>query len=149
MFRLAHERTVICGTLIVMTSPSPVGACRFCDKEHPADFMCAPARKVLDALLERGTRFDMPTVEFDEPVEGVAAMLGDDTVLVRQFVAKAALLPVAGTPRPTLIFTGQDAEGRVLPQWVYPGSVQEIRQARRLVCDVADMAIRAARGRPG
>jgi hypothetical protein len=137
----------MCGTLSVMTSPS--GACRFCDEEHPANFMCPPARRVLDALIERGTRFDMPTIEFDEPVEGVAGMLGDGTVLIRQLVVKAGLLPVAGTPRPTLIFTGQDADGRVLPQWVYPGDIREIKRARRLVCEVADMAIRAARGRPG
>jgi hypothetical protein len=107
--------------------------------------MCSPARRVLDALIERGTRFDMPTVEFGEPVPGLTEMLGEDTVLVRQLVVKAAMLPVAGTPRPALVFTGQDAEGRTLPSWIYPGDLQDIRRARQLVCDVADMAIRAAR----
>jgi hypothetical protein len=123
----------------------PPVACRFCDKEHAPDFMCPPARRVLDALVERGTRFDMPTVEFGEPVPGSAEMLGEGTVLVRHLVVKAALVPVAGTPRPALVFTGQDAEGRTLPSWIYPGDVQGIRRARQLVCDVADMAIRAAR----
>lgn len=100
---------------------------------------------MLDALLAQGQRFDMPTIEFDEPVPGAAGMLGTDTVLVRQLVVKAALIPVAGTPRPALVFTGLDAEGRTLPSWFYPGDTRDIQRARQLVCAMADLAIRTAR----
>lgn len=44
-----------------------------------------------------------------------------------------------------LIFTGRDIDGRILPQWLYAGSADEVRRIVKLVADTGDMAIRAAR----
>ena len=119
--------------------------CRYCDSQHGDLLLCLPAKRVLDALWAHGQRFDMPTVEFPEPIYG-ADMLGPARVLVQQFVVKGATIEVAGTQRPTLIFTGQEMGGKVLPEWVYPGTPEEIGKAVDLVSDMAEMAIRRARG---
>jgi hypothetical protein len=118
--------------------------CPYCAQVHGRLLLCEPARKVLDALQERGMRFDMPTIEFPDPVHA-AGMFGSGTVLVAQFVAKAAIVPVAGVTRPVLILTGQDASGSVLPEWMYPGSPAELRRASGLVREMTEMAIRRAR----
>ena len=117
--------------------------CRYCDGKHGDLLLCDPAKRILDALYARGQRFDMPTVEFPEPIVG-ANGLGGDTVLVSQFVAKAALIEVAGVMRPTLVFTGSDSDGRPLPQWLYPRTPDEIGRCRDLVAEMAEMAIRRA-----
>lgn len=118
--------------------------CRYCENEHGDLLLCAPAKRVLDALYAKGQRFDMPTVEFPEPITGPDA-LGDGTVLCAQMVVKAGIIPVAGYPRPALIFTGQDIAGNVLPQWVLPGEGPDLRRTARLVQDMTEMAIRRAR----
>lgn len=118
--------------------------CRYCDQLHATDFLCAPARRVLDALYAQGQRFDMPTVELPEPVLSAGAF-GEGTVLVAQVVVKAGLVPVAGVTRPVLVFTGRDSAGNILPQWLYPGSPADIRKVARLVSDMGEMAIRRAR----
>jgi hypothetical protein len=117
--------------------------CRYCDSDHGDLLLCRPAKRVLDALYARGQRFDMPTVEFPDPITGPAA-LGDGTVLCAQIVAKGGILPVAGIPRPVLILTGQDITGNVLPQWVVPGEGPDLRRIAALVHDMAEMAIRRA-----
>jgi hypothetical protein len=122
--------------------------CRYCETEHGDLLLCAPAKNVLDALYARGQRFDMPTIEFPEPITGPDA-LGDGTVLCAQFVVKGGIIPVAGFPRPALIFTGQDIAGNVLPQWVLPGEGPDLRKTARLVADMAEMAIRRARAQAG
>ena len=118
--------------------------CRYCDEQHGDLLLCAPAKRVLDALYAQGQRFDMPTVEFPEPITHADAF-GAETVLVAQVVVKAATVPVAGIPRPVLIFTGRDIGSRILPQWIYAGSADEVRRVVKLVADTAEMAIRAAR----
>lgn len=118
--------------------------CRYCENEHGDLLLCPPAKRVLDALYARGQQFDMPTVEFPEPITGPAA-LGDDTVLCAQFVVKGGIIPVAGHPRPALVFTGQDIAGNVLPQWVLPGEGPDLRRTAKLVTDMTEMAIRRAR----
>ena len=55
--------------------------CRYCEQLHDAQYLCAPAKAVLDALCAQGQRFDMPTVEFPEPINHADAF-GEDTVLV-------------------------------------------------------------------
>jgi hypothetical protein len=122
----------------------PLVRCRYCENEHGDLLLCQPAKRVLDALLERGQRFDMPTIEFPEAIGG-PGMLGPGTVLVRQLVAKAAILPVADVPRPTLILTGQDLAGNVLPEWVYPAGAGDLNRAAKLVSDMVEMAVRRAR----
>ncbi len=119
--------------------------CRYCEQEHDRDLLCEPARKVLDALYAQGQRFDMPTIEFPEPIN-YADAFGPDTVLVAQVVVKAGIVPVAGIPRPVLIFTGRDSDGKVLPQWLYCASPPEIKRVIKLVSDMGLMAIRRARG---
>jgi hypothetical protein len=118
--------------------------CRYCEEKHGDLLLCAPAKRVLDALHDRGQRFDMPTIEFPEPVNHADAF-GEGTVLVAQVVVKAAMVPVAGITRPALIFTGRDIDGSVLPQWLYIGSPDEIRRVVKLVADTGEMAIRRAR----
>lgn len=118
--------------------------CPWCEAEHGDLLLCPPAKRILDELYAQGTRYNMPTIEFSEPING-AGMFGSGTVLVAQLVLKAATIPVAGVPRPTLIFTGRDASDKPLPSWIYPGGPADIRAAVKLVSDTADMAIQAAR----
>jgi hypothetical protein len=120
--------------------------CRYCDQPHDGRFLCDPARRFLEA--EQGQRFDMPTMELDEPFLEADAF-GAGTVLLKQLVVLAATVPVAGVPRPMLIFTGTDAEGKPLPRWLYPGAASEIRRAIKLVSDMGELAIRTARKQAG
>lgn len=119
--------------------------CRYCETRHEARRLCDPAKRVLDALLERGQRFDMPTVEFPEAINHADAF-GPDTVLVAGVVVKAGIAEVAGTPQPVLIFTGNDVDGKTLPQWVYCASPPDMKRVMKLVTDMGTMAIRRARG---
>ena len=122
----------------------PITECRYCDKRHGRQFLCDPAKRVLDALYAQGQRFDMPTVEFPEPISHADAF-GHDTVLVAQVIVKAAVTPVAGVTRPVLIFTGRDSDGNLLPQWIYCGAPAEVRKIVKLFADMGEMAIRRAR----
>lgn len=117
--------------------------CRYCESRHGNLLLCTPAKRVLDALLEHGQRFDLPTVEFPEPITGPGAF-GDGTVIVQQVVVKAGVTPVAGVPRPVLIFTGRDIAGNVLPEWIHPGDAEGLRKIARLVNEMTEMAIRRA-----
>jgi hypothetical protein len=119
--------------------------CRYCEQGHDRDLLCDPARRVLDALLERGQRFDMPVVEFPDAINHADAF-GEDTVLVAGVVVKAAVTEVAGTPQPILIFTGTDIDGRPLPNWLYVASPPDMKRVMKLVTDMGTMAIRRARG---
>ena len=120
-----------------------IADCRYCDQRHGARFLCDPAARVLEALYAQGQRFDQPVVEFPEPLNG-ADVFGPDTVLLAQFLVKAAVTDVAGVQRPVLIFTGIDSDGRQLPHWLYPGDAAGIRRAITLVSDLGEMAIRRA-----
>lgn len=119
--------------------------CRYCNDSHDEQFLCEPAKRVLDALLERGQRFDMPTIEFPEAINH-PDMFGPNTVIVAGITIKAGLVEVAGTPQPTLIFTGNDLSGAPLPNWIYVASVVDIKRIMKLVNDMGTMAIRRARG---
>ena len=121
--------------------------CRYCSRTHGTLLLCEPARLVLDALAEQGMRFDMPTIEFPEPIT-TADAFGADTVLVANVVVKAGVTEVAGVPRPVLVLTGRDIGGKVLPSWIYPGDAESLRRTSKLVSDMTEMAIRRAAG-PG
>ena len=125
-----------------MTTPD---GCRYCDQDHDERFLCDPARKVLDALYAQGQRFDMPTIEFPDPINH-ADMFGENTVAVAGLVVKAGVTEVAGVPRPVLIFTGTDSDGRTLPSWILVSHPAGIKQTIKLVSDMGLMAIRRARG---
>jgi len=116
--------------------------CKFCLAQHPEREMCDPAKRVLDALLAEGMSFNLPTLEFPEPVY---TELGDpgDTYIV-QFVVYAAVVEVAGVARPTLIFSGRDHSGKPLPRWIYPCDNQLINETTRLVADMGALAKRKA-----
>lgn len=122
--------------------------CRYCEQEHAPDLLCDPAKRVLDALYAQGQRFNMPTIEFPEPINHADAF-GPDTVLVAQVVVKAAVVPVAGMVQPVMVFTGRDSDGKVLPQWLYCASAAEVRKVVELVADMGELAIRTARRQRG
>jgi len=123
---------------------SALRECRYCTETHGTLLLCEPAKRVLDALYARGTRFDMPTVEFPEAITPADAF-GDETVICAGLVAKAAVTEVTGVMRPVLILTGTDIAGRVLPQWILPGAGPDLRRFADLVKEMAEMAIRRAR----
>ena len=118
--------------------------CRYCTETHGTLLLCEPARRVLDALYARGQRFDMPTIEFPDPITPADAF-GENTVICAQLVAKAAVTEVAGVLRPVLILTGRDIAERVLPSWVLPGDGDDMRRFSKLVSEMTEMAIRRAR----
>ncbi len=119
--------------------------CRYCNHSHDEQFLCTPAKRVLDALLARGQRFDLPTIEFPEAVHD-PNMFGEDTVLVAGLTVKAGVVEVAGTPQPVLVLTGNDLNGKPLPNWIYAASVPDMKRMMKLVNDMGVMAIRRARG---
>ena len=126
-------------------TPAGIFYCRYCEQNHDPALLCDPARKVLDALAERGQRFDMPTVEFPEAINHADAF-GENTVLVAGIVVKAAVTEVAGIPQPVLIFTGTDVDGGTLPNWLYVASARDMKRIMALVSEMGTMAIRRARG---
>jgi hypothetical protein len=118
--------------------------CRYCTQTHGTLLLCDPAKRVLDALADQGMRFDMPTLEFPEPVTRADAF-GGGTVLCAQLVAKAGITPVAGVRRPALILTGRDIDMNVLPEWILVGEGRDLRTFSELVGDMTEMAIRRAK----
>lgn len=91
-------------------------------------------------MVRRGQSFDMPTLEFDQPVHGD---VGPGALMLQQLVVKAGLVDVAGVHHPILVFTGRTQAGPLTP-WVYAGTDAQIQAAARLVHDMAEMAIRRA-----
>lgn len=120
--------------------------CRYCDQRHKPRYLCDPAKKVLDALYARGQSFNMPDVEFPEPLpmERLGMGLTADDQLVSQLVVQAATLPVAGVTRPMLIFTGRSAHGRTLPRWLYSGEDADMTNMVDLVTRMTGLAVRTA-----
>lgn len=121
--------------------------CTFCEEHHRPRFLCNPAKRVLDAMVERGMSFNMPTLEFPEPLPGVEQKLGlnPGDRLVSQIVVKAGLVPFAGTIKPAVVLTGRTARDEVLPQWLYAGNAEDLRALSKLVADITEMAIRRAK----
>jgi hypothetical protein len=70
---------------------NPPPRCRYCEQRHDPDRMCAPARRILDAMVERGMSFNMPTIEFPEPLPAneLGLGLGPADALVVQLVVQA------------------------------------------------------------
>jgi len=120
--------------------------CRFCSQSHRPRYLCDPARRVLNALIERGMSFNMPTVDFPEPIPaqdmGIGLAPGDR--LMRQVVVMAATVEVAGTPHPMVIFTGRDTDGQPLPRWMYPADQQDMATLKELLVSRIDLAVATA-----
>jgi hypothetical protein len=127
-----------------MRNPPP--RCRYCEQRHDADRMCAPARRILDAMVDRGMSFNMPTVEFPEPLPadelGLGMRPGD--ALVQQLVVEAATVQFAGVLRPMVILTGRSVHGGTLARWFYAGDADDMARLRALINDTTEMAVRAA-----
>ncbi len=126
---------------------SPLHTCSYCGRMHSPTHLCPTARRVLDALREKGMQFDLEPLEFPEVVPagltGQAASVAD--VLCRQITVTAALVPIGSsqTNLPALIISGRDMDGP-LPRWLYAGGPGELRRLAILVKDMAEMAIRRA-----
>lgn len=118
--------------------------CRYCTQAHGTLLLCDPAKRVLDALADQGMRFDMPTLEFPEPITQPGAF-GGETVLCAQLVAKAGITSVAGVTRPALVLTGRDIAMNILPEWILVGDGRDLRAFSKLVSDMTEMAIRRAK----
>lgn len=125
---------------------SPSVRCRLCERSHKPRYLCDPAKQVLDALYERGMSFNMPSLEFPEPVPAseIGMALGPGDTLLRQVVVQAATVPFAGVARSAVIFTGRDMQGQPLPRWIYPGDAEDMARLAGLVREMTDLATRAA-----
>ena len=117
--------------------------CPWCRGRHGIRFLCDPAAAILTASIERGEAATMPTIEFDDAVDPTLDPRADQ--LVSQLVVKGSLIGgPGGITHPGLVFIGQDADRRRLPQWVYVGTDGELRSIAKLVHDMAELAIRRA-----
>lgn len=130
---------------------NPVIRCRACGKRHGKRHLCDPLMGIVEAMMDAAEKNDTPITEFMEakPIAGAAGMLGPGTVLCRQLLVYGAVVPfrIAGKPavtNPALVFTGEDADGKKLPQWVFAGSTYELRALRDVVDRMTEMAIRRA-----
>ena len=117
--------------------------CPWCRDRHGRRFLCDPAAAMLAASAERGQSGTLPTIELDSPIEMTPDPYAD--LLVGQLVVKAGLIPApGGVVHPALVFSGMDAQRRVLPQWIYPSDDVNLRRAAPLVHDMTELAIRQA-----
>lgn len=122
--------------------------CRYCEQRHPGRYLCDPARQILVTMHERADSYNMPSIDFDEPMWGPAReALGfgqpGDALLV-QVVVKSLVIDTAGVWRPAIVLTGRTADDQVLPQWLYAGEDDDLRRAAALVTERTEAAIAAA-----
>lgn len=110
--------------------------------------LCPQAKRLLDAFYAKGMEGNMPTIEFDTPIEatGTLAALGLDPGdrLVSQVVINAANVPVNGVQFPAIILTGRDPYGQTLPKWLYAADEEGMAALVKLVTDISAIAVRAA-----
>lgn len=124
--------------------------CRYCETAHDERYLCDPAKRFLDAVVERGESLTMPDVEFTAPVDSLELGLGLNPAagdrLLRQLVISAATIPHSAIGHvPAVMLGGQDAYGRPLPRWLYAGPRSELRRARDLLDRMVSLAVRTAR----
>lgn len=124
------------------TPSDPVVDCSHCEGRHGFRFLCDPAAALLKAIRDHGARHDMPTIEFDSPIDDPH---GDaDAVLIAGLTAKACVIPVLGVARPALLLHPVGADDRPLTPLLYLGTRDNVDRFAELIRDVADMACRAA-----
>lgn len=121
--------------------------CRFCTERHRPRYLCDPASRVLKALHERGMEFNMPTLDFPEPLPGRDLGLGlnPGDQLMQQVVVMAGTGEVAGVPQPIVVLTGRDHTGAPLPRWMYIADEQDMASFRELITSRIDLAVATAR----
>ncbi len=122
----------------------PVQQCRYCVSRHGVRYLCEPAKRVLDALVARGMSFNMPTIEFPDPIPVADLGLDAGDQLLAQVVVQAATVPAAGVIRPAVIFTGRTIYGDPLSRWLYAGDADDMTRLSALVADMTDLAVRTA-----
>lgn len=117
--------------------------CPWCRGSHGRRLLCDSAAAVLAGVIQRGQSGTLPTIELDAPLQMTPDPRAD--LLVSQLVVKAGLIPdPVGTVHPALVFSGMDAEGRTLPQWIYPADDASLRRAAPMVHEMTELAIRRA-----
>lgn len=117
--------------------------CPWCRTEHGRRFLCDAAADVLIRAAQRGESLNLPSIELDQPIQMTPDPKAD--TLISQLVVKAGLIPAPdGTVHPALVFSGLDAQRRVLPQWIYPADDVNLRRAAPLIHDMTEMAISRA-----
>lgn len=117
--------------------------CPWCRESHGRRFLCDAAAAILGDSMQRGRSGTLPAIEMDQPLPMTPDP--DADVIVAQLVVKAGMVPgPGGVIHPVLVFTGLDADRRVLPQWVYLAGNEELRAAAPLVQEMAELAIRRA-----
>lgn len=114
--------------------------CSWCAKQHAIDLLCEPARELLAAIRARGDALNMPTVEFDTPVD----VAGIESYLVAGWNGTAASVDVAGIARPALLLTPTLLSGPAPHGFLFPATDEGLRDFRDLIDRLVDMAIRAA-----
>lgn len=121
-------------------------ACPYCEQHHRPRYLCDPAKATLDALIARGMSFNMPTIEFPDPVQAdeIGLGIGPGVVLLRQLVVYGATMPAAGIARPAVIFSGRASDGAELPKWLYAGRDDDMARLSKLVSDMTALAVRSA-----
>lgn len=122
--------------------------CQWCDSEHDERYLCDPVKAYLAAIHTKAGSYDLPDIEFSEPVT-IPAELGD--VLMRQTVINGGTAQVGGVHRPVIVITGRDSVGAPL-RWTVIGNPQDITRLRGTfdrMCSLAIDAARKANGRAG
>jgi hypothetical protein len=123
--------------------------CRWCRSTHGRRFLCDSAAEVLKTSAERGLSGTLPTIVLDEPLPPMSPDPDADK-LVGQLVFKAGVLPdPAGILHPVLVMTGMDAQGRILPSWMYCADDDSLRQGPPLMHSMVELAIDRANAQNG
>ncbi len=117
--------------------------CSLCSQQHTRRFLCDPAAAILAAAIARKEAHDMPTVDFDEPLDitNTGLGLGKNDQVMTQIVVNAAVIESGGVPFPALIITGKDLAGRALPRWVYTSTGADVLAVGELFRSRAKLAV--------
>lgn len=123
----------------------PAVRCEICQDSHPARYLCDAKNAHFEAMRAAADANNVPTLQFDTPIEGMIGDEGTDTVLMRQFLPMGAIVPgPTGVNYPVLIITGRDKRDQPLPRWLYVADGSDLRRTVKLVDEMANLAIREA-----
>ncbi len=125
--------------------------CSLCSRRHTDRYLCDHARAILAAAIADKKSYDMPTVDFDTPLDLANTGMGltDRDSVFRQIVVQAAVIESAGAPFPALMFTGRDLAGHTMPRWLYTSTADDVLGVAALVQSRAELAVSQAAGKRG
>ena len=131
---------------MVVEGPEVDISCPVCEQVHPERYLCDAGKAFFEAIKARAGSYTLEPMEFDQ----IPAELGQvaDAVL-RSFTVAAGTAEVGGVPRPLIILSGNDMDGKPLPRWLYIASIQDLQRARDLFTRMVSMAIDQARKQRG